>query len=155
MTVDSNEKNVRLAALYFFLATIITWCFIEWSPVYVSMDQKILSCCIAGAKWNVQMIAAVIFMDERRWLFLKNIGITCFIGSLILIPYSISSVAGLENGTLFFISSLIVSVTVMIVSYYLTVKKMDIGLSWFAGWMVCLAIAISLQLYLVFDIQVI
>ncbi|ABG59824.1 hypothetical protein [Cytophaga hutchinsonii] len=153
MTVDSNEKNVQRAALYFFLSTVITWYFIEWSPVYIDVNQKILSCCIAGAKWNIQMIAALIFMDERRWLFLKNIGKTCLMGSLILIPYSISCLLGMESGIVFFAGSLCASVTAMIVSYYIHVKNMHIGFLWFAGWLLCLAVAVSLQLALVFDIQ--
>lgn len=153
MTVYSTEKNVQLAALYFFLAAVITWYFIEWSPIYIDVNQKILSCCIAGAKWNVQMIAALIFLDERRWLFLKNIGKTCLTGSLILIPYSVSSLLGMESGAPFFVGSLLTSVSVMIISYYLHVKTMAIGFRWFTGWLLCLAIAVSLQLYLVFDIQ--
>lgn len=155
MTVDSNEKNVQLAALYFFLAIVITWYFIAWSPVYIRVNQKILSCCIAGVKWNIQMIAAVVFMDERRWLFLKNIGSTCLTGSLILVPYSVSCLMGMESGTSFFVASLAASVSVMIVSYYIHVKKMAIGFIWFAGWLLCLAIAVCLQLYLVFGIQLV
>ncbi len=152
MTVDSNEKNVQLAALYFFLSTIITWYFIEWSPVYIDVNQKILSCCIAGAKWNMQMIAALIFMDERRWLFIKNIGKTCLIGSVMLIPYSIGCLLGIGS-SVFFIWSLIASVSVMITSYYVHVKNMKIGFLWFAGWLISLAVAVSLQLYIVFDIS--
>gem|GEM_PF-408837 len=154
MASESNEKNIKLAAGYFFLATIIIGCFIEWSPVYVSLNQKIISCCIVGVNWNLQMIAALIFMDERRWVFLRNIGLTYLLGAIILLPYCISNLAGLENGTLFFVLSLIVSSAAMVVSYYYKVKKMKIGLGWFAGWFVCLTIAVVFQLLLVFDIHV-
>jgi len=154
MASESNEKNIKQAAIYFFLATVITWYFVEWSPIYMSLNQKILSCCIAGAKWNVQMIAALVLMDERRWVFLRNIGVICLIGAIILIPYSISSLAGMENGTMFFLLSLVVSVSVMMVAYYYNVKKMKIGLGWFIGWVLCLVIAVAFQSFLVFGIHV-
>ncbi len=153
MIESSNRSNIKFAALYFLLSTIITWWFIEVSPLYTSTGQKLLSCAIAGAKWNIQMLAAVIFLQEKKWIFLKNIGFTCLLGSVILLPYSIGSFISKDNDGSFFIISLIVSVAAMVFSYYRSVKKSDVGTHWFAGWLLCLAIAITLQLKVIFNLN--
>jgi hypothetical protein len=38
----------------------------------------------------------------------------------------------------------------MIALYYQAVKKTGLSLKWWAGWLVCLAVAITLQLTVVF-----
>jgi len=153
MIEKSNRNNIKFAAFYFLLSTLITWWFIEASPLYSSTSQKLLSCAIAGAKWNIQILAAMVFLQEKKWVFLRNIGFTCLVGSLILLPYSIGSFISKDNDGSFFIISLIVSVFAMVFSYYISVKKSEVGTHWFAGWLFCLAVAITLQLKVIFNLN--
>jgi hypothetical protein len=140
------------ATLYFILSTIITWWFIQESPLYNSMQQKMLSCGIAGAKWGIQITAAWLLLKQKKWLFIKYIGLTCFVGSLILLPYPFFARLWQINGNSFFVGSLLLSVAVMIVGYAMAVKLTGVGIKWWVGWLCCLALAISLQLTLVFNV---
>jgi len=146
------NKKSTLAVFYFLASTAITWWIIEASPLYTSLQQKLLSCGIAGAKWSIQIIAALFFLKETKWHFLKNIGLTCFIGSLILLPYAVLSTGFGINGNDFFVGSLLLAVAVMIFLYALGVKNAGIRIYWWLGWLACLAIAITLQLTLVFHL---
>lgn len=146
------NKKIRLAFFYFLLSTLITWWFIQASPLYTSTQQKLLSCGIAGAKWSIQILAAFLLLKERRWEFIKDIGLTCFVGSLILLPYTILSSAFGIDGKNFFLGSLLVAVAVMILMYAISVRHSRLSKLWWAGWLVCLAIAIGLQLTVVFHV---
>jgi hypothetical protein len=145
-------KDILPALIYFFLSTVITWWFIAVSPLYISEDQMLLSCGIAGGKWMVQLIAGFILLHEKRWEFIRRIGFTCFIGSFILLPYCLSSVMKFNDSSEFFLASLIFSVVTMILIYYRSVKKCRISLLWWIAWLLCLAIAVSLQLTVVFHV---
>ena len=147
-----NSKNIQLAVLYFFLSTAITWWFVDVCPLYTSLQQKLLSTGIAGAKWSLQLAAAYFFLADKKWEFIKNIGFTCLIGSVILLPYPIAAVFFKIDNAQFFIGSLLVAVLVMIVLYFLSVKKSAIPIKWFWSWIFCLAIAITLQLTVVFSV---
>ena len=145
------KKNFTLSILYFLLSTIITWWFIEEAQLlYVSKNLMVISCTIAGAKWGIQICAALIFLNGKKWEFIKNIGLTCLVGSCILLPYCLIKPIRLIDKS--FLFSLIFAVLVMVGMYYQTVKKTGISLKWFWSWVVCLAIAISLQLFVVFKI---
>ena len=147
-----QNRKIIFAIIYFLLSTLITWWFIQASPLYTSTQQKLLSCGIAGAKWSLQIITALILLKEKRWVFIKDIGLTCFIGSIILLPYAIfSSVFGI-NGKNFFVGSLLVAVAVMILMYAISVRHSRLSKSWWLGWLACLAIAIGLQLTIVFHV---
>lgn len=148
----NTSKEIILFLFYFIASTIITWWFIIVAPMYISQEQMLLSCGIAGGKWMVQVIAGFLLLKDKRWPFLRRIGFTCFIGSLVLVPYSVSgSFFGFAD-PMFFLGSLIVSVFTMIVLYYRSVEKTGISLKWWFGWVFCLAIAISLQLTVVFHV---
>ena len=146
------QRKISLALFYFLLSTLITWWFIQASPLYTSTPQKLLSCGIAGTKWGIQILAALILLKKRKWEFIKDIGLTCFIGSLILLPYAIFSSAFGINGKNFFVGSLLVAVAVMILMYAISVRHSRLSKSWWVGWLVCLAIAIYLQLTIVFQV---
>ncbi len=144
-------KNSVLAFLYFLLSTIITWWFIQQGELlYFSKNKMLLSCIIAGAKWSIQIGAALLFLNEKKWEFVKLIGFTCFIGSCILLPYCLFSFVRLAPYS--FLISLLIAVLLMIVTYYKVVNQLLLSLKWFWGWMLCLIIAISLQLFVVFKI---
>ncbi len=148
----NNSRKIYLALLYFFLSTIITWWFVDVCPLYTSLQQKLLSTGIAGAKWGLQIGAAYFFLADKKWEFIKNIGFTCLIGSVILLPYPIATVFFKVGNAQFFVGSLLVAVLVMIILYFLSVKKSAIPVKWFWGWICCLAIAITLQLTVVFSV---
>ena len=146
------NKKIAFAFIYFLLATLITWWFIEASPLYTSREQELLSCGIAGAKWGIQILAALLLLKEKRWEFIKDIGLTCFIGSVLLLPYAILSSAFGINGKNFFLASLLVAVATMILMYAISVRHSRLSKLWWLGWLVCLAVAISLQLTVVFHV---
>jgi threonine/homoserine efflux transporter RhtA len=147
-----NSKKIYLAILYFFLSTAITWWFVDVCPLYSSLQQKFLSTGIAGAKWGLQIVAAYFFLRKKKWEFLKNMGATCLAGSVILIPYAFAASFTTLNDPLFFIASLIIAVLLMIILYFLNVQKLALPKKWFWGWIFCLAIAITLQLTVVFSV---
>jgi len=148
----NNSKLIIIAVIYFFLSTIITWWFVDVSPLYHSLQQKLLSTGIAGAKWSLQIVIAYLFLQEKKWRFIKNIGSTCLVGSIVLLPYAIVASCSNFNGGTFFVSSLLTVVLIMIVLYFLNVKRLGLPMKWFWGWIFCLVIAITLQLTVVFSV---
>ena len=146
-----HRKGIT-AFIYFTISTIITWWFIEASPLYETTQQKILSCSIAGAKWGIQLLAAFIFLQEKRWDFIKNISIVCLVGSLILLPFAALSWFFKINSDQFFVGSLVLAVAVMILLYAMAVRNAGVAIAWWLGWLVCLALAIGLQLTVVFNL---
>jgi threonine/homoserine efflux transporter RhtA len=148
----NSSGKIYLALLYFVLSTLITWWFVDVCPLYSSLQQKLLSTGIAGAKWGLQIVAAYFFLSQKKWDFLKNMGATCLVGSVILVPYAFAASFTPLNDPLIFIASLIIAVLVMITLYFLNVQKLALPKKWFWGWIFCLAIAITLQLTVVFSV---
>ncbi|MEO7308053.1 MAG: hypothetical protein ABIR78_10475 [Ferruginibacter sp.] len=148
----NNSKSIYFAILYFLLSAIITWLFVDACPLYTSLQQKLLSTCIAGAKWGLQIAAGYFFLGTKKWEFIKNIGIVCMAGSIVLLPYTIIAGLGKENGSIFFTYSLLLAVVLMIGLYFLNILRAGLPLKWFGGWLICLAIAITLQLTVVFSV---
>ncbi len=146
-----NTKNIIFAALYFILSIIITWWFIvQGELLYFSQNKMLLSCTIAGGKWCIQIVAALLLLKNKKWEFIYRIGLTCFIGSCLLLPYCfIKYFRNIDNA---FLISIIIAVATMIIMYYYDVVKTNISKVWFLIWLFCLAIAISLQLFVVFKI---
>ncbi len=147
---NTNKFNIILAVVLFLLATGITMFFIERSSLYQSREQKILSVGIAGAKWLVQIIAAI-FLLKQRWLFIRKIATTCFIGALVLLPYCIFTTRESSHHK-FFIMSLIGSVICMMLHYKRSLVSAGVPIGWWYSWLFCLAIAITLQLTIVFHV---
>lgn len=149
MKPESTGRSIALAALYFLFGTLITVWFIArkfW--LYDSVELMILSGSIAGAKWFIQLIAAVILLREQRWTFIKNIGLVCLIGSAaLLIYYFLPTSWGFAGLT----TSVAFSVLIMIILYYRAVRQSAVSIYWFWSWIVCLLAAILLQLTVVFD----
>jgi hypothetical protein len=148
-----NARNIVQAVVFFFLSTVITWYFIECGSSLYHFDESkmVLSCAIAGGKWAIQILAALLLLKEKRWVFIRNIAFTCFIGSCVLLPFCITSIRNLlpQNG---FLLSLIASVCTMLIFYYNSVRSAGIPIHWFFLWLCCLAVAILLQLTVVFDV---
>ncbi|MGG9960500.1 hypothetical protein [Ferruginibacter sp. SUN106] len=148
----NDSKKISLAIIYFILSTAITWWFVDVCPLYSSLQQKLLSTGIAGAKWSLQIALAFFFLKNKKWDFIKNIGATCLVGSIILLPYAVMATWSNNNSAIFFVSSLLIAVAVMIALYFSNVKNSGVSLKWFWGWVICLAIAITLQLTVVFSV---
>ncbi len=147
-----ESGKIYLAIIYFLLSALATWWFIDVSPLYNDLQQKLLSTGIAGTKWGLQIGAAYFFLKDKKWDFIKKTGFTCFVGSVILLPYAIAATFSNENGDIFFLTSLLIAVAVMIILYLLNVQKLTLSYKWFWGWIICLAIAITLQLTVVFSV---
>lgn len=145
-----KTKNLILFGLYFAMSFLLTWFFVIFCPLYISEEQMLLSTAIAGGKWGIQILLALLFLKEKSFVFLRKIGFVCFVGSCILIPYIISAYFGFSNAGEFFFASLIVCVLTMIYVYYRAVSQLKISMKWWLIWLLCLAIAISLQLTVVF-----
>jgi len=150
--MNSIRKEQALFVIYFALSTVLTWWFVVVSPLYISQEQMILSTAVAGGKWGIQIVLALMFLKEKKWRFLKNIGFVCFIGSCILLPYILLNASNIADSANFFLGSLVVSVLVMILLYFRAARISFVSIRWWFGWLVCLAIAISLQLTVVFKI---
>ncbi|MEO5942164.1 MAG: hypothetical protein ABIP30_02280 [Ferruginibacter sp.] len=150
--MTAQNKNILLSLVYFLLATVITGIFIAnkfW--LYSSENAMILSGSIAAVKWLIQIVAAFIFLKELKWVFIRRIAFVCFIGSVILFVYYIFNFLPLPLGGFSqFILSIGLSVLVMIAMYYRAVKKTGLSITWFLGWILCLIIAITLQVFVVF-----
>lgn len=151
--VFSTRSNIIWAALFFFLSTAITWWFIEaGAALYADRQKMLLSCAIAGGKWALQLVAALLLLQlQQRWLFIRRLGVVCLAGSVMLLPFCFKPVQQLL-GTKGFLLSLIISVLLMIGLYYRAVRYSNLRVRWFWAWIVCLAIAITLQLTLVFHV---
>ncbi len=150
--INNMGKNFGLILFYFALSSILTWGFIAVSPLYISKEQMMWSGVIAGSKWMIQLVAAFLFLKEKKWDFMRRIGFVCFLGSALLIPaYLLLAALGFATSDIF-LGALFVSVTAMIFLYYRAVIKTEISLLWLAIWLQCLAIAISLQLTVIFNV---
>lgn len=145
-----KNQHFLLFLLYFGLSFLLTWFFVILCPLYISKNQMLLSTAIAGGKWGIQILLALLSLKENAFLFLRKIGFVCFVGSCILIPYIISATVGFSNAGEFFFGSLIACVLTMIFVYYRAVSQLKIHLKWWFIWLFCLVIAISLQLTVVF-----
>ncbi len=143
------QKNIFLSATYFLLSIVITWWFIaEAELLYVSQQLMLLSCSIAGAKWAIQIVAAILLLNQKKWRFIEGISFVCFVGSCVLLPYCLFAPIRLLQYS--FVISIIVAVIIMMAKYYVAVKKLAISMNWYWGWIVCLVIAITLQLLVIF-----
>ena len=85
----ADTKKVYMALLYFLISGIITWWFVDVCPLYSDTNQKLLSTGIAGAKWGLQIVVAYFLLSNKKWSFIKNIGSTCLVGSVLLLPYAL------------------------------------------------------------------
>lgn len=150
MKSESTGKSIALAALYFLFGTIITtWFIARKAWLYDSVELMILSGSIGGAKWAIQLLAALILLRAQRWTFIKNIGLVCLIGSATLLIYYFLPVRWGFNTLAI---SVACSVLIMIFLYYRAVKQSALSMYWFWNWIACLLIAITLQLTVVFDV---
>jgi len=86
-------------------------------------------------------------LGEKKWSYYREMGLICAVGSGILIPYIITS-----GPWVYFLSSLIGCVIVMAGLIVWRLSKIGLGKFWIALWFGLLAIAVTLQLTIVFRV---
>ena len=145
-------QNLFAGFIYFISSFLLTGWFILESPLYISNKQMFLSASIAGGKWLIQILSALAKKKSKSFVFIREIGLVCLIGSVALLPYCFSSLLNFSNHSVFFLVSLIIAVFLMIPLYYFAVKRTGFHISWWVGWMFCLVVAVSSQLTFVFNI---
>jgi hypothetical protein len=131
--LSTNDRSAIIQAiLNFTLSVLLTWWFIDRSQMYISRNQQLLSCVIAGGKWGIQIIAALALLKEKKWQFIREISLACLVGSLILLPYCIVGPMDADEDD-FFLGSLVIAVVVMIGWYYHGTRKSGVSMLWWAG----------------------
>jgi len=150
--MQNVQKDISLAILYFLVSLFISIVFISQNDLlYIDANQMILSTSIAGAKWGIQIVAALIFLRKEKFEFIRRISLVCLIGSISLLSYYVIGLFPLSNWQQF-VLTLIICVITMLIFYFIAVTKSRVGLQWYFGWIFCLIIAILLQLTCVFNI---
>ncbi|MBS1747784.1 MAG: hypothetical protein JST21_16590 [Bacteroidetes bacterium] len=150
--MDSHKKDIQFSLLWFSLSMLLTGFFIGQNYwLYRSVGFMILSICIASGKWVLQIIGALMFLNENKWSFIRSIGKICFIGSLVLYVYFIFNYLPLPIGGLVqFVLSITISVWVMVFLYYQAISKTGLSAIWFWSWVFSLCAAVALQFFIVF-----
>ena len=105
----------------------------------------LLSGSIAGGKWAIQLMIGFFTLREKRWIYISQLAATCLMGSVVLLPYAI-----IGGGSSFFFGSLIAAVIVMAIDLYRRLKVIQLPIHWYVLWLTLLAIAVTLQLTVVF-----
>jgi hypothetical protein len=151
MLFQQQQKDILRSGFFFLASVLLTAWFIQaGESLYISTGIMYISGTIAATKWGLQIIAALFFLGDKKWLFIRRIGFTCFAGSAILLPYFLFSTIRLLPNSFFI--SLVLSVLLMIFLYYRAVVTTGLSIKWFWGWIACLATAILLQLTVVFKV---
>lgn len=145
--MNTTHRNAGIAAIGFLVSLLLTWWFIESFDGYLSFRNRILSGSIAGGKWALQLLLAFLLLGDKRWLYFREMGVVCATGSLLLLPYIL-----LGNSWYFFLGSLICSVIAMAVMVVLRLTAIQVGKNWILLWFGLLAIAVTLQLTVVFKV---
>lgn len=150
--MKKETHHLTRASVYFSVALILTFLFVLFCPLYISPEQMKLSLLIAGGKWVLLCLAAIIALGKRRNAFLHSLGRVCVLGSLMLVPYLFLSWLEIYNSTSFFFGSLIVAISVMIFRFYTEVSRLNLSMYWWYGWLLCLSVAVFLQMTTVFHL---
>jgi len=150
--VNIDQSQFVRSAVYFSLSLVLTLLFVLACPLYISREQTILSLSIAGGKWAIQIAAVLLMLRKKRGAFIVGISKVCLIGSILLVPYILSAGLGISDEPMFFFGSLILAVLVMIFRYYFEVTNLQVSLAWWYFWLLCLTIAVNMQLTLVFNV---
>lgn len=145
MAVKKNDWLTAVAG--FGLSIILTWLFIESYRGYISLPQMALSGAIAGGKWAIQLSLAWVLLGDQKWRYYREMGVICATGSMILVPYILSPGDGK-----YFLASLIACVAVMAVLICWKLPRIGVTKFWVLLWLGLLAIAVTLQLTVVFNV---
>jgi hypothetical protein len=145
-TLPTARRGAFIVAC-FALSTLLTGLFIRAYGGYVSPQSMLLSGSIASGKWAIQMVVGIFLLEEKRWHYLSELAVTCLVGSVVLLPYAIFS-----GGAGFFFGSLAAAILAMSIVIIVRLSRIGLSWRWTAMWFLLLAIAVSLQLTVVFDL---
>jgi hypothetical protein len=139
------RRPLTYIAAAFLLSTLLTIAFIVRYDRYPSPGVMAFSGSIAGGKWALQILLGYLLLGEKRWLYIVQLATTCLIGSMILIPFAI-----LGGGPPFFFGSLVASVLIMAIDIRMRLWQIKLPTRWYLLWLGFLALAVTLQLTVVF-----
>jgi len=145
--MTTRQANQITTIIGFGISTILTSLFIQSYSGYISQQQMLLSGLIAGGKWAIQLSIAWFILKDKKWLYYRELGLICALGSLILLPYILS-----PNGWQYFLGSLILCVTTMTGLICWRLPSIGLNKFWPALWFTLLIIAVTLQLTIVFKV---
>lgn len=100
----------------------------------------------------MQILAALLFLGKRRASFIHGVARVCLLGTLMLIPYILSSWLEISNEPIFFFGSLVLAILVMVFRYHTEVSRLNLSLAWWYFWLLCLTIAVGMQATIVFKL---
>ncbi len=63
-------KEQRKVIIYFLASILLTYIFIAANPVYNSFSFQLLAFGIAAGVWAIQVMAAFLFLREKKYVFL-------------------------------------------------------------------------------------
>ena len=98
-------------------------------------------------KWGIQLLLAASLLGSRRWAYFREMGVVCAVGSCVLVPFIV-----LGGGWSFFVGSLVACVISMGLLVVYRLSSISVSMRWAILWFVFLAVAVSLQLTVVFDV---
>ncbi len=147
-----NKPHLSRAFIYFAISLVLTTMFVLGCPLYISQEQFLLSLSIAGGKWVVQILAALLLLGKRRTSFINGIARVCLLGTLMLMPYTLSSWLEISNDPIFFFGSLMIAILVMVFRYHFEVSRLNLSLAWWYFWLLCLTIAVGVQITVIFKL---
>jgi hypothetical protein len=99
----SDTKYIVKAIICFFLSTVFTWQFIAVSNLYQTQSQEVLSCGIAGGNRSLQILLALLFLNEKNRSFIYGISLVCLVGSVMLLPYCAARLLNFADNSALFV----------------------------------------------------
>jgi hypothetical protein len=151
--MPTNTRNAVTAIIYFAVSVMITAWFIEQKFGYaVTPNAILLSNIVAAIKWVMMTIAAMVLLQENKWLFIRRMAFACLAGSFAMFStyaFRFIPVSSWQQ----FTYAMAFALLVMTVFYFKAVTDTRLSLKWFAVWMVILIISVILQVKVVFDLH--
>lgn len=143
--MHANTRNAIFAIIYFAISGLITAWFIEQKFGYLASPLTILfSNFVSVFKWAVMVIAAILLLKRNKWVFIRRLGFACFAGTCMLLTIFITRRIHIDSWQQF-TYPVFLALFVMTVLCYTAVRRTDVSIKWFIGWLICLAIGIVLQ----------
>lgn len=147
VTARMPLRTLGIIAFQFVLSTVLTAFFIRAYRGYISPEIMVLSGSIAGGKWAIQLVLGWCLLGDKRWAYISQLATVCLLGSVVLVPFAIFS-----GGAPSFFGSLIACIIVMGLNILRRLPRIGLSWRWPALWFALLAIAVTLQLTVVFHV---
>lgn len=151
--MPDNTRNAVTAILYFAVSVMITAWFIEQKFGYVvTPDAILLSNIVAALKWVVITIAALLLLEEDKWIFIRRTAFAYLASSCAmcsLYAFRFLPISSWQQ----FTYAMALALLVMIIFFFKAVVNTRLSLKWFAVWMAILVISVILQVKAVFSLH--